>query len=158
MPVTSGSESIMSVFLVTSALFSSCPLSFLTLSRVFHFILFWKIHIEWFIYILYFLLPGIQLNVLRAGSKSESRRLLGKKSLLLSVWCKGCFFFNLSSFLTSSASFLRDTWVEILLGNTKTIGQMGALPEGCGRAIQVVYLDFKMGSLDIQRGFFLDLF
>lgn len=56
------------------------------------------------------------------------------------------------------SSFFRDAWVEILLGTIETIGQTGALSNGCRRAIQAVYLDFKMGSPDIHRIFFLDLF
>lgn len=65
--------------------------------------LFCKIHIERFISIhfhFHLLLPAIQLNFLRAGSKTEMRRLI-EKCLLLSLWCKtwgkACFFFNLSS-------------------------------------------------------------
>lgn len=36
------------------------------------------------------------------------------------------------------------------MGNTERVGQMGAMQDGCGRAIQVIYLDFKMGSQDIH--------
>lgn len=35
---------------------------------------------------------------------------------------------------------------------------MGALPDGCRRAIQEVYLHFYMGSPDIHRIIFLDLY
>lgn len=70
------------------------------------------------------------------------------------VWNLRKSLFLLQPFLFHSVSFLSYTWVEFLLGNIETIGQMGALPDGCGHAIQAVYLDFKMGSPDIHRFFF----
>lgn len=114
MPVTSVSESIISVILVTSALFPS-SLSYSVFSVSFH--LYRKIHFERFISITYFILPGIQLNFLRSGSKTQLSRLI-EKCLLMSCWCKNlrkaCFFFNLSS--ATLVSFHRATWVEIPLG------------------------------------------
>lgn len=61
---------------------------------------------------------------------------------------------TLSLLLFLSVSFLRSTWVEFLLGRIETIGQTGAISDGCGCATQEVYLDLRMGSPDIHNFFF----
>lgn len=83
-------------------------------------------------FIMCFRLPGIQIN------------------FLLFLCCKNCEETSPSS--TFSLLFISQSHL-----GTK-IGQMGALLNGCGRAIQEVYLYFSMESTDIHRIIFLDLF
>lgn len=119
--------------------------------------LFLKIYIEWLISIMYFLLPDIKFNFLRLGSKTELRRLI-EMSLCPTGVKPGKSLFLLQPFHFQAVSFFANTWVEFLLGNIETIGQMGVLPDRCRSAIQVIYLDFKMGSPGIHKFFFLNLF
>lgn len=138
MPVTSGGESIKSVFLPTSALFSSRPLSFLAPFCMLPFHLFWKIHIERYISITYILLPGIQLNFVKTGVQNAIEQINGKY-----VCCCP----------SGVSSFLWDTWVGILLGNTETIGQTGAFAGRIRMCNSSGIFRLQNGSADIHRIF-----
>lgn len=132
--VISGSESIISVFCIASALFfytiSSCAIPFIYSAKCIF------IFITW--------LPAAQLNFLVARSKTELSRW---GETILSPWWNT---WEKPACSSASQFLIQVTWVEFLLRNFETKGHTGELGDGCGCAIQGLYLVMKSGSPDIN--------